>query len=338
MTHLQTLIQKAAASPRHIVLAEGHDLRVIQAAVMAINTKIAKITLLGPTAHIRKHSRASGDALDEITIIDPQTIDTNAVYIKDYFYLRKHSGMTFDSAQEALKQPLIFANMMVRHGDADGSIAGAINSTEAVVRAALHIIGVNKTSSFISSLFLMIMNGGVGPLESSFIFSDCGLVVDPDPHQLAEIAIAASDKAPILLGVPAKIAMLSFATGESARHIDVDKIKQATDLLKQHRPALAIDGPVQFDAAISSEIAQRKAPDSHFTGQANVFIFPDLNSGNIGYKIAEHLGGAKAIGPILQGLNKPANDLSRGCDAEAIFNMIAVTVLQAQSRSQHPSL
>ena len=299
MDPLADIIARAKTDPKHIVLAEGQDKRVVQGAVRAARAGIATITLLGAEDDVKPLIEAENDL---IRIIDPEG-----------------------------DNPLNFAAEMVRNGRADGSVAGAVYTTPDVVRAALKIIGVHQNYDLVSSLFIMVMAETFETLKGGAIFSDCGLVIDPDAAQLADIAAAAADNAKMLLGLEPKIAMLSFATRSSARHAFVDKVETATHMLKEKRPELTIEGPVQFDAAIIPEISASKAPNSEVAGRANVFIFPDLNAGNIGYKIAQRIGGAKAIGPVLQGLNKPVNDLSRGCDAEDVFNMIAVTALQAQA-------
>lgn len=296
------MIARAIKAPKHIVLAEGLDPRIVQGAARAVRDGLANITLLGPVNKVRALTRAAGDEHDKIAIIDPG--ESNA---------------------------LNFANTLVSQGQADGSVAGAIHTTSDVVRSALKTIGVHENFELVSSLFIMIMPETSDYLDGAVAYSDCGLVIDPNANQLADIAVATSKSAKALLSLEPKIAMLSFATHESAKHAHVDKVKAATQHLKSRYPDLSIDGPLQFDAAISADIARLKAPDSAIGGKANVFIFPDLNAGNIAYKITERLAGAKAIGPILQGLARPANDLSRGCDAEAVYNMIAVTALQAQA-------
>jgi phosphate acetyltransferase len=214
---------------------------------------------------------------------------------------------------------------------ADGSVAGAWHTTGDVVRSALQVIGVDKRYSLVSSFFLVLMYEDFHPVKGGVIFADCGLVVSPSEDELAQIAAAAADSTQNLLNVEPKIAMLSFSTRGSAKHPDVEKVENATKRLREMRPDVLVESAIQFDAAFVPEVAKIKAPGSDVAGQANVFIFPDLNSGNIGYKIAERVGQVRAIGPIMQGLAKPANDLSRGCDAEAVYGMITVTVVQAQT-------
>ncbi len=303
MSTLGNIIARAKVTPAHIVLAEGDDPRIVEASVKAANEGLAKITLLGSETDIRLLTRAAGDSDDKISIVD--------------------GG----------EEPLDTSNQMVVDGKADGTVAGAVRTTRDVVRSALKTIGVAQGFNIVSSFFIMIMPEDGQILKGGVIYSDCGLVIEPDAAQLAEIASASADNAKALLGQDPKLAFLSFATQDSADHPFVDKTKAALKTFQHSRPDIPADGPLQFDAAIIPAIAARKASDSDVAGQANVFIFPDLNAGNIAYKITERLGGAKAIGPILQGLARPANDLSRGCSAEDIYNMIAVTVLQAQVSS-----
>ncbi|MEH6547205.1 MAG: phosphate acetyltransferase [Sneathiella sp.] len=331
MKQFDDLIARAKSAPKHIVLAEGQDPRVVEGAVRALQEKIATITLLGPIEEVRTLARAAGDADDQILIIDPAQAAKHESYATEFYELRKHKALNLDAARKAVKNPLNYANLMVRTGDADGSVAGARNTTGNVVRSALQVIGVDKRYSMVSSFFLMMMYEDFHSVKGGVVFTDCGLVVSPDADELAQIASAAADSTRLLLNIDPKIAMLSFSTRGSAKHPDVTKVENAATRLRELRPDLAIEAAIQFDAAFVPEIADIKAPGSDVAGQANVFVFPDLNSGNIGYKIAERIGRAKAIGPILQGLAKPANDLSRGCDADAVYGMIVVTVVQAQN-------
>jgi len=325
MSPLDHMIARAQNAPKHIVLAEGDDPRIIKGAIRAVKAKVAHITLIGDETKLRPRL---GDAGHAINVIEPRSVEK---YISLYREVRKHKKISKRDAKEALLTPLTFANMMVQSGDADGSVTGAVNTTPDVVRSALQIIGVDQRYDLISSLFIMIMPDRSQNLKGGVIFSDCGLVINPDAYQLAHIASAASYNAKMLLGLNPKVAMLSFSTYGSAKHPLVEKVQTAMQILRERHPDLPVDGEIQFDAAIMPDIAKLKAPNSTVAGHANVFIFPDLNAGNIGYKITQRLGGAIAIGPILQGLKKPANDLSRGCDAEDVFNMIVVTTLQAQA-------
>ena len=290
--------------------------------------------LVGNRAAI--HAAAARDAidLDGMTLVDPATATQRDAYADTLHALRKSKGMTADAARDAVLDPLCHANLMVRLGDADGSVAGAVHATADVVRAAIQLIGVDPAFRIVSSFFLMMLCEPFHTIKGGLIFSDCALVVDPDASQLAEIAMAAADSAHALLGEAPRVAMLSFSTSGSAHHAAVDKVTAATAHVRELRPTLAIDGDVQLDAAIVAEIAERKIAHSQVGGHANVLVFPSLEAGNIGYKLAERIGRAKAVGPLLQGLRRPANDLSRGCSADDVYHVIAATTVQAQAAAQ----
>lgn len=303
------------ASP-HIVLSEGDDPRIIEAARKAATDGLARITLLGTTA----------EASDGVAVINPATSDKFDAYADAFFDLRKHKAISVEAAKAAIENPLGFAAMMVRQGDADGTIGGAVFTTTEVVRTALQILGRAPGVDTVSSYFLMLLDG-----ERPVVFADCGLVLQPTAEELASIAIASSKSLTTMTGLEPKVAMLSFSTKGSVppgAHESLGRIATAVELVNERAPDLQIDGELQFDAAIVPGIAERKAPGSPVAGQANVFVFPSLSAGNIGYKIAERIGGATALGPILQGLAKPANDLSRGCSVEDVYQMIAITGAQ----------
>ena len=330
MKALNQIIQKAKQDTRIIVLAEGSDPRILEGGVKAAKEGIAKIILLGEKETIQSEADKLSLSLDGITIIDPAQSDKSKLYAAALHEKRGHKGVTLEIAEQMVLDPLCFANMMVAQGDADGSVGGAVYTTGDVVRNAIQLIGVKKTAKLVSSFFLMMLCEPFHSLKGGIIFSDCGLVVDPNAEELSEIAMAATESARTLLGEVPKVAMLSFSTSGSAKHPLVDKVVAAANLVKAQMPDLAIDGDVQLDAAIVEQIAGKKVPaDSNVKGNANVLIFPNIEAGNIGYKMAERVGGAVAIGPLLQGLSKPANDLSRGCSAEDVVNVIAVTVNQA---------
>lgn len=334
MKAINRIIERARAEPRRIVLCEAEDPRILHAAQRAAHEGIARIVLVGDAARIRQAAASEDIDLAGMDVIDPATSALTPSLAQKLFALRAKKGMTLEDARREVLKPLCFANLMVRLGHADGSVAGAVHTTADVVRTAIQVIGIHPAFKLVSSFFLMMLCEPFHALKGGLIFSDCGLVVDPDAFELAEIAMAAADSAQNLLMDAPRVAMLSFSTSGSARHAAVDKVVQATRLVQVQRPALAIDGDVQLDAAIVAEIARKKIEHSKVEGRANVLVFPSLEAGNIGYKLAERVGGAKAIGPLLQGLQKPANDLSRGCSADDVFYVIAVTAVQAQAAAQ----
>ena len=331
MKPIYRIIERARTDPMRIVLSEAEDLRILQAAQRATCERIARIILVGDAARIRQVAASEGIDLAGIELVDPATSALGPLMGQRLFELRSGKGMTLDEAKREVLKPLCFANLMVHLGHADGSVSGAVHTTADVVRTAIQIIGVNPSFKLVSSFFLMMLCEPFHTLKGGLIFSDCALVVDPDAGELAEIAMAAADSAQSLLMDEPRVAMLSFSTSGSARHAAVDKVVEATLRVRKQRPNLTIDGDVQLDAAIVAEIAARKIEHSNVKGRANVLVFPSLEAGNISYKLAERVGGAKAIGPLLQGLRKPANDLSRGCSADDIYYVIAVTVVQAQA-------
>ncbi len=330
MKALVRIIEKAREERKRIVLPEGGDPRIVEAAVHANREGIADIVLLGSSSAIGREAESLGLQLEGILTIDPERSDRGAGYAETLYELRRHKGMSRDEACVQVKDPLTYAALMVNRGDADGMVAGAVNTTADVVRSAIQIIGVDKGFKLVSSFFLMMLCEPFHNMKGGLIFSDCALVVDPDAEQLSEIAMAAANSGRALLQTEPRVAMLSFSTAGSAAHAAVTKVTDAARRVKEQMPWLKIDGDVQLDAAILADIAERKLPGSQTRGNANVLVFPNLDAGNIGYKLAERIGNAHAIGPLLQGLKKPANDLSRGCKAEDVYYVIAVTAVQAQ--------
>ncbi len=329
MKPLDRILDAARSTPKHIVLAEGEDPRVTQAAMRAVREGIAEITLIGTPEIVEQRLAAAGADPRDIRILDPASSAIVPQLAAAYYELRKSKGVDEAAAMEAVRSPLIFAGMMVREGKADGTVGGAVATTADTVRAALQTIGRAPGIDLVSSFFLMMLCEPHHMKKGAFVFADCGLVVDPDAAGLADIAVMSARSYEALVGMPAKVAMLSFSTAGSAAHERVSKVVEATKMARIAASDLIIDGELQFDSAFVEAVSAAKAPRSSLRGEANVFVFPNLDAANIGYKIAQRVGGAVAVGPILQGLAKPANDLSRGCDASDVFHMIAVTVVQA---------
>jgi phosphate acetyltransferase len=326
---IDSIKEKAKSKAKRVVLPEGTEERMILATRKIIDEKVAQVTLLGDEGRIKELADLHGLDLSLVEVIQPENSPKLEEYAGEYYQLRKHKGMTVERAKEILKNVLFYGAMMVRKGDADGFVAGSVNTTADVMRSGIQIIGTAPGISSVSSSFIMILPEFLGTKDKAFVFADCAVIPDPDPTGLASIAISSAKTMQDLVGEEPKVAMLSFSTKGSAEHDLVTKVREATRIAKELKPDLKIDGELQADAAIIPQVAKKKAPDSPIGGDANVLIFPDLNSGNIAYKLVQRMAKAEAIGPIIQGLAKPANDLSRGCSVDDIVNVAAIAMTLA---------
>ncbi len=330
MAIIDRIKEKAKSDVKHIVLPEGTEQRTLKAAVKIVEQGIAKLTLLGNVEAVKA---AAGDLdLGGIDIIDTASSGKCAEYANVLYELRKAKGMTPEAAAETVKDPMYYGIMMVKVGDADGLVSGAVHSTGDMLRPALQIIKAKPGMKTVSSCFLMESPNTQYGENGIMIFSDCAVIPVPkDAEELANIALGAADSARSLAGMEPRIAMLSFSTKGSAKHDVVTKVQEATALLHEMAPDLAVDGELQLDAAIVPSVGELKAPGSKVAGHANTLVFPSLEAGNIGYKLVQSLGNAEAYGPILQGIAKPCNDLSRGCSVDDIVATVAITAVQAQA-------
>ncbi|MDZ7930074.1 phosphate acetyltransferase [Rhodococcus sp. NPDC076796] len=317
------LIHRARADRKHIVLPEGGDDRILRAAGRLLQRQVADLTILGEEGPIRRRASELGVDLDSATVLDPKNCDYAEDFAAEYTELRKHKGMTIDRAREIMADISYFGTMMVHKGIADGMVSGAAHTTAHTIKPSFEIIKTTEGVSTVSSIFLMCLSDRV------LAYGDCAVVPDPTAEQLADIAVSSAQTS-AQFGIEPRVAMLSYSTGESGSGADVDKVRQATALVRERNPELLVEGPIQYDAAIEPSVAASKLPDSDVAGRATVFIFPDLNTGNNTYKAVQRSAGAVAVGPVLQGLRKPVNDLSRGALVEDIVNTVAITAIQAQ--------
>ena len=327
MKPIDQIIHKATDLARNLVFPEGEDLRIISAAADIIESNIAEVTLLGDVGKIQIAATENNIDLDGISLIDPSASEYENEFREIVKGKLSDKGSSADSASEIVRIPVNFGALMVSTGKVDGCIAGAANRSGDVIRAALDYIGLNEKSRLLSSSFLMISPDG----NKAYTFADCGVIPDPSAAALATIAIESGKNHKSLTGEEPRIAFLSFSTKGSANHRRVDKMREALGIAQKECPEYLMDGELQFDAAFDAKIGEEKAPESDVAGRANVFIFPDLDSGNNAYKIAQRMGGYEALGPILQGLKYPMNDLSRGCSPEDIVNVAAITVVQTEN-------
>ena len=330
MAFIDDIIKKAKQEKKTIVLPESTDIRTLKATDKILKEGFCDIILIGNKENALNLAKENGLDISGAKIVDPSTSENYEEYVNAFYELRKHKGMTIEKAKELILDPVFFGMMMVKTEKADGLVSGAIHSTADTLRPALQILKTAPGTKLVSTFVVMsVLNCEYGE-EGVFIFSDCGLNQNPNADELSEIAISTAKSFKQIIGKEPKIAMLSYSTMGSAKAEEVDKVREATNIAKQKAPDLAIDGEMQFDAAIIPSVAKTKAPQSNVAGTANTLIFPDLQAGNIGYKLVERLAKAEAYGPICQGMAKPVNDLSRGCKAEDIVGVVAITCVQAQ--------
>ncbi|WP_346912784.1 phosphate acetyltransferase [Clostridium sp.] len=331
MSFTQKVWKLAQQEMKTIVLPEGEEERNLKASEIIHKNKIARVILVGSEAKIKENAKNFGVNIEGIEIVDPEVSPKTAEYAKAFYELRKNKGVTEEKALQTVKDPVYYGTMMVKLEDAHGLVSGAVHSTGDLLRPGLQIIKTAPGIKVVSSFFVMELQNSPYGDNGTLLFGDCAVNPNPTSEELASIAISTAENAKTLCGIDPKVAMLSFSTMGSAKHENVNKVVEATRMAKEARPDLAIDGELQLDAAIVDKVASLKAPNSTVAGNANVLIFPDLQAGNIGYKLVQRFAGAEAIGPVCQGFAKPINDLSRGCSVDDIVNVVAITAVQAQN-------
>ena len=332
MSFINDIKQRAKQDIKTIILPESNDLRVIKATEQVLKEGYSDIILIGNKEEIKKIAQENNIDISKAKIVDPLKSDKFSEYAEKFYELRKAKGMTLDKAKEIMKDNVYFGMMMVKQGDGDGLVSGACHSTADTLRPALQILKTAPGTKLVSAFFLMVVPNCEYGENGAFVFGDCGLNEYPDPEALSEIAISSSKSFKQLVGKEPKVAMLSYSSYGSAHSPLTDKVVEATKLLKEKMPELIADGELQLDAAIIPEIAASKAPGSPLKGEANTLIFPDLDAGNIGYKLVQRFAKAEAYGPLCQGIARPVNDLSRGCSAKDIAGVVAITAVQAQGQ------
>lgn len=330
MSFIEEIKKRASNDIKTIVLPEATDIRILEATNIILKEKFANIVLLGNKDEILNKADKNNFNLTNAIIINPQSSEKYEEYTHALYELRKDKGMDIEKAKKLILDPVYFGMMMVKQGDADGLVSGAIHSTADTLRPALQILKTSKDTKLVSAFFLMVVPNCEYGENGTFVFSDCGLNSNPNEEELSEIAISSAKSFELLTRKPAKVAMLSYSTHGSAKSELTNKVINATNLVKEKNSNILIDGEIQLDAAIIPEVAKMKAPESKIAGYANTLIFPNLDAGNIGYKLTERLAKAEAYGPLCQGIAKPVNDLSRGCSAKDIVGVVAITAVQAQ--------
>jgi phosphate acetyltransferase len=317
------VLERAKRDRRHIVLPEGEDGRVLEAAEILRRRGVVDLTVLGDPAAVRTAAAAVGAGLDGVELVDPVRSPLRQELAERFFELRRHKGATEELALDVVADPTYFGTLLVDTGRADGMVSGAVHTTADTIRPALQLIRTREGVSIVSSVFFMCLPDRV------LVYGDCAVNVEPDAEQLADIAISSAETA-ANFGIEPRIAMLSYSTGASGSGEDVDRVRAATEAVRRRRPDLKVEGPIQYDAAVDATVAKLKLPESEVAGAATVFVFPDLATGNVAYKAVQRSAHAVAVGPVLQGLRKPVNDLSRGCTVADVVNTVAITAIQAQ--------